>query len=429
VLSMTNSFSLGIIVPVYNTKNDLPRCIDSLIHQTYTDIKVILVDDGSDDGSGEICDEYGNNFENIAVIHQGNRGAYVARKKGVESCDCEYIGFCDSDDWVEADFYEKLMSVFNSGSNVDVGIGGYIIENEDGMINHVLDSSPAMLFTGDSALYEMFKGSMFNWSLCDKIYSRYAIWDVIRNLNLSNSYGEDTIVNSRILHNAGKVSFLPAYGYHYCMRSSSMTHQSFSTEKVAYFDIYAELIDKYKDIRPDVCRWIEKDMVDHFFSIFCEINNCDAELSARSKCCSNLIRHMHYYQPDAYRLRWLNEWSRPLEACKAAQQSRLSELKKLIRNHHKNHLQCYLYGAGNIGKKVAEYLLKNGLEFDGFVVTSVSDATSAMLFGKKVLSIKDIDKRSMLVLSMGKTNTVEVKNDLEHTAFTVIDFRDYFYFE
>ena len=101
--------TLSIIVPVYNTGEYLHRCIKSVLEQTLSDIEIILVDDGSLDKSGEICDEYAKKDERVKVIHKENEGASVARNVGISISCGEYVGFVDSDDWIEKNMYENMI--------------------------------------------------------------------------------------------------------------------------------------------------------------------------------------------------------------------------------------------------------------------------------------------------------------------------------
>ena len=101
--------TLSIIVPVYNVCDYLKDCIDSILAQSFTDFELILVDDGSTDGSGEICDEYVKRDSRIRVIHKGNGGVVSARKAGVAAAKGLYVGYVDGDDWIESDMYEKMV--------------------------------------------------------------------------------------------------------------------------------------------------------------------------------------------------------------------------------------------------------------------------------------------------------------------------------
>lgn len=101
---------ISVIVPVYNTKEYLERCINSLLVQTYRDMEIILVDDGSTDGSGELCDRFADREQRIRVFHKENGGSSSARNLGIDNAKGDYIGFVDSDDYVDADMYEKLYA-------------------------------------------------------------------------------------------------------------------------------------------------------------------------------------------------------------------------------------------------------------------------------------------------------------------------------
>ena len=118
---------LSIIVPVYKTEKYLPKCIDSILSQTFTDFELILIDDGSPDRCGEICDEYAAKDGRIIVIHQENRGVSAARNAGLDIARGEYIGFVDSDDWIEPEMYKVLVeSCVNNKSDISMcGINYY----------------------------------------------------------------------------------------------------------------------------------------------------------------------------------------------------------------------------------------------------------------------------------------------------------------
>lgn len=101
---------ISVIVPVYNVEPYLRKCLDSIVNQTYRDLEILVIDDGSTDGSGKICDEYAEKDGRIRVFHTENRGLSCARNLGLDNANGEWIGFVDSDDWIEPDMYECLLS-------------------------------------------------------------------------------------------------------------------------------------------------------------------------------------------------------------------------------------------------------------------------------------------------------------------------------
>ncbi len=124
---------LSIIVPVYKVEQYLPRCVDSILAQTFTDFELILIDDGSPDGSGTICDKYAAQDSRIIVIHQNNQGASAARNAGIDIAVGKYISFLDSDDTFSTDMFNRLIAV-QKEKKVDVVICGYNHCREDGSV-------------------------------------------------------------------------------------------------------------------------------------------------------------------------------------------------------------------------------------------------------------------------------------------------------
>ena len=122
---------VSIIVPVYKVEKYLRKCIDSIINQTLKDIEIILVDDGSPDNCGKICDEYAAKDTRIKVIHKENGGLSSARNAGMEVAEGEYIGFVDSDDWIETDYVGELLFCLIQ-SESDMAICSIRHENKDG---------------------------------------------------------------------------------------------------------------------------------------------------------------------------------------------------------------------------------------------------------------------------------------------------------
>lgn len=122
---------LSIIVPVYKVEKYLPKCIDSILAQTFRDFELILIDDGSPDNCGAICDDYAARDSRIKVIHQENAGVSAARNAGLDIATGTYLGFVDSDDWIEPEMYETMIATAKE-KNVDVVVCGFCIFKDDG---------------------------------------------------------------------------------------------------------------------------------------------------------------------------------------------------------------------------------------------------------------------------------------------------------
>lgn len=118
---------ISIVIPIYNTEQYLDKCVDSVLNQTYKNLEVILVDDGSTDDSGKICDYYAAKDQRVVIIHQRNQGNNVARKNGVKIANGDYVGFVDSDDWIEPDMYQCMVDNIKK-NNADIVSVGFILK-------------------------------------------------------------------------------------------------------------------------------------------------------------------------------------------------------------------------------------------------------------------------------------------------------------
>lgn len=158
---MINDIPLvSVIVPIYKVEKYLPTCIDSIISQTYKNIEILLVDDGSPDNCGRICDEYAVKDNRIHVFHEANKGVSVARNIGLDNANGELISFIDPDDYIDNDFIEYLVSIMHSTS-ADISYCGYRYLDEEGNIlkREKKDSSnnPIKIFTSEESLISLFR--------------------------------------------------------------------------------------------------------------------------------------------------------------------------------------------------------------------------------------------------------------------------------
>ena len=209
---------LSVIVPIYNTEKYLRDCIDSILAQTFTDFELILVDDGSTDRSGAICDEYCQLDGRIRVIHQKNGGVTAARKRGVEASSGEYVTFVDSDDWVDKSVFEEVLGF----QNADILIYDMVREfpNESVL---VVNDVPVGIYSGDK-LKQLHSVMLFDYaqqrpaihpSLCTKLIRREIIEQVIQNVADNIAYGEDALCSYACILDAKCIIVTGKPGYHY----------------------------------------------------------------------------------------------------------------------------------------------------------------------------------------------------------------------
>ena len=212
---------ISIIIPIYNTEKYLSRCLDSILTQTYTNWEAILVDDGSPDNCGKICDEYTLKDKRFKVIHQENSGVSAARLNGFKLCSGEYISFLDSDDTLPQNALEKLKSEVHSKQALICG-SMVLIYPENRLlklyeINRNIDSSDII---NSILLFER----KYSWELPGKLFHR-SILDIETLTVPSNiKVFEDYIITLRILNKIKNVKYISENTYNYIIRENSATH-------------------------------------------------------------------------------------------------------------------------------------------------------------------------------------------------------------
>ena len=234
---------ISIIVPIYNVELYLKECIESIINQTYKNIEIILIDDGSPDNCGAICDEYAKKDNRIKVIHKENEGVSAARNTGIESCRGEYISFIDADDFVHPDFINDLYSVIDE-NNSDISFCDFY-RYETGAKIPTMEKKESRLVCYDK--FEMLKKinqhNFTNFTV-DKLYKR-DIFDVIR-FPAGRSYFEDASIIYKIIDMFDKIYGTSRKLYYYRDNPNSAMRKKFNKSKFYFFNMIEEKMDYYK---------------------------------------------------------------------------------------------------------------------------------------------------------------------------------------
>ncbi len=221
---------ISVIVPVYNTKEYLKECIESILAQKYSALEVILIDDGSTDGSGEICDLYAEKDERVKVLRQENAGQGAARNRALDESKGEYIAFVDSDDRIEPDMFSNMVAAMQE-EGCDIAICGirsvstYTGRQADGKT-----VSKQTVLEGEAIMEAYVTGKIFT-GMCDKLY-KAQLFDKIR--FPATRCREDVHILHEVLGGAWGLVFLPQIGYIQNIRAGS-------TEQKAYDAIKTEL--------------------------------------------------------------------------------------------------------------------------------------------------------------------------------------------
>lgn len=232
---------ITVIVPIYNVAEYLPKCIDSIIKQTYNQLEIILVDDGSSDNSGQICDQFALKDTRIRVIHKVNGGLSDARNAGISIANGEYIGFVDADDFIEYNMYEKLYTSIKI-ANAQIGICGRWIENNGVTTEYQVDNKFEVM-SNLQALQYYFIGEKIDSSACDKLFKK-TLFDGV--LFPKGKIHEDIFIMHQIIEKSTIVVRTGVPLYHYVNRTNSITKSNFSKKNLEYIEAHKDAYQKYK---------------------------------------------------------------------------------------------------------------------------------------------------------------------------------------
>ena len=232
---------VSVIVPVYNVEAYLPRCIDSILSQTYENLEILLVNDGSRDSSGAICEEYAKRDSRIRVFHKENGGQSTARNLALDEMRGEYVTFVDSDDWIELDAYSPMMELIQKEQVKLVSAGRYDVSARTGEKKLGLCPGNQEVLTAEEMLGRLFTWDGCDSSPCDKLFHR-SLFDGVRFPTRSNC--EDVAIVYKLVEAAGKAALLDKPIYNYYHRPGSTSYTSLS-ERTFYFEEYTETILPY----------------------------------------------------------------------------------------------------------------------------------------------------------------------------------------
>lgn len=233
---------ISVVVAIYNMENYLERCIQSLLHQTYGELEILLVDDGSTDGSREICEIYQKKDSRILLYSKENGGLSDARNYGIMRSSGEYLAFVDSDDWVEDNFFESLIVQIEE-NKADIACVGfdYVSDNARWLPNCQMKS---LKMNQKQCLRRLCENKWFTSYVWNKLYRR-EVFD-----NIKFPFGEnfeDISIMHELIKNASTIVCSDKILYHYYMRSGSIIHENTAKNEIDNFYAYCRRLRAVND--------------------------------------------------------------------------------------------------------------------------------------------------------------------------------------
>lgn len=288
----TESSLISVVVPIYNVSKYLRRCISSIQKQSYKDLEILLVNDGSLDDSLSICEEYAKSDKRIKVINKTNGGLSSARNAGIDAANGKWILFIDGDDYIHEDMAERLYSLANN-NNADIASCKFCkvygdnceVRNDSGKTFEI------RCWSGEQALSQMFYPGGIGWSACNKIY-RKDLFDTVK--YAEGVYMEDMATTYKLYDLCGKVVETTEELYYYYIREDGITGTKSAKRAVDAVRNIETIIDFYKEKYPQKL----KDAYAHYAKIapnFLVTLNCENTEEETQRKCVNAVRLYHKY--------------------------------------------------------------------------------------------------------------------------------------
>ncbi len=244
---------ISIIIPVYNTAHYLEHCLESVALQSHTDWECIVVDDGSTDNSGKICDNWGEKDNRFVVIHQKNQGVSAARNHGLERCNGEFVCFIDSDDWVEPTYLSHLYDCMKDCDGVDMVVSGFISEGKKSEV--IKPQKKQIIKLQPEETKDLMENINFLYGPCFVLYRSLIIKENNLVFPIGMSFGEDTTFNFMYLRDVRGICFLSEADYHYRIQQTNTLSFRFGESRTfERYDLWKMREAFYK----------EKDLWNHF---------------------------------------------------------------------------------------------------------------------------------------------------------------------
>ena len=219
---------ISVIVPVYNVKPYLKKCFDSIVRQNYRNLEIILVDDGSTDGSGDLCEELARLNSRVRVIHKKNGGLGSARNAGMDAAKGEILSFVDSDDWIEPGMYDILTGILCK-ENAQIIACGIKKVSETGAVTYYQDNlEERCVYTREEALIELPKNERLSNSMCNKLFRRQTIQGLHINEQI---FYEDNPFTPQCFARAERIAYTAEPFYCYFERTGSISRKQFSVRE------------------------------------------------------------------------------------------------------------------------------------------------------------------------------------------------------
>ncbi len=294
--------TVSVIIPVYQVEKYLDKCIASVVGQTYPKLQIILIDDGSTDQSPAICDEWKERDSRITVIHQPNGGLSRARNAGLKVATGEFIGFVDSDDWIEPNMYETLLSALQE-TDADISVGGIksFTEDSQDVIFTQPKHSERTVYSAEEALRRLLL--YVKESICSGVWNKLYRRSVISNIKFpAGRLHEDIPWTAEAIGNSKAVVCVNQIFYHYLIRPDSLSHDTQQKVRLVYdeLEMYEQRLGYFHEHYPALVKFAIMRLQNFCCKEYLKFGSKFCHLDIDGKIRNDLYHHFCQYRPRIF---------------------------------------------------------------------------------------------------------------------------------
>lgn len=406
-------YILSIIIPVYNVEKYLKRCIMSILGLSVQKAEIILVDDGSSDLSGKLCDDFSNRYDNIKVFHKCNGGVVSARNVGLRVAGGKYVTFVDADDWVRAEFFSEALERLENEEEIDVVIGRMVRAANSEELKPIFPKEhEECILMRENAKDALFKREYFGWELCGKIYKKYLFdgWKADESIKIC----EDLDSNWEVFNRVHKVLYMPSDFYYYFWNDKSATNEYLYLDSKSYLAFEKILNSKW-----ELSVYAYEMIKDNY-----------------EKRLINLIRESYYhkkgkkeierYQEKLKRICGISQTDNNQGLCAmySGYQETLNyldEFKEYLKNTFEeiyySYKDVYYWGTGAVSDYISRITSQLGFHCRGYIV-SEGELKKVCFYGKKVSYLTNVEtkEKAAVILLIKKEFQEEVFKNLQNNV-------------
>ena len=250
---------ISVIVPVYKVEKYLRRCIESILAQTHKNIEMLLVDDGSPDGSGAICNEYAEKDSRVRVFHKENGGVSSARNLGLREAKGQYIGFVDADDYIDMTMYETLLNNLIKES-ADISVCSYYQEDDNGVFHKHWPQDDYLTISGDRQIEYLIANRYYTCSSCDRLFKKALLSGL--QFDETKKVYEDLLFLYEVAKKSSATVFTSTPLYYYCNNDGiSVARNPFDDKKMDVIKVSQYILDDISATCPSLKRTARREFV------------------------------------------------------------------------------------------------------------------------------------------------------------------------